>query len=199
MALKDLPPDNVKELTTLNVKCTDSRCEDDLHCYRKSRNMKIADQGKCRKCGIDLIDWKRVHQREVKDVEHSFTMLKTELIRHVFWHTPIDQRAINHARRKGRQKLREAAQNRLWKYVANEENFREGRQTPRQGNIIYYAQHATACCCRRCMEYWHDIPVGIKLSQNQVEYFLELIMLYVKDRLSDLKEESVHVPALRNS
>lgn len=199
MALKDLPSNNEEGLTTLNVKCTDSRCEDDLHCYKKSRKMKITDQGKCRKCGVDLIDWKRVHQREVKDVEYTFTTLKTELVRHVFWHTTIDQQAINHARRKGRKKLREAAQNRLLKYVANEENVWEGRQTPRQGNIIYYAQHATACCCRRCMEYWHNIPLGIKLSQKQVEYFLELIMLYVKDRLPDLKEEGVHVPSLRNN
>ncbi len=34
----------------------------------------------------------------------------------------------------------------------------DGRQTPREGNTIFYAQHATASCCRTCIEYWHGIP-----------------------------------------
>lgn len=197
MSLKDLPNSNQEELTNLNVKCTDTRCEDNLHCFKKSRKMKIAEQGKCRECGIELVDWKRVHKRELNDVQYTFEMLKMELIRHIFWHTNIDQKAINHARRKGRNNLRDAALHRLLKYIANEVNAREGRQTPREGNLIFYAQHATACCCRRCMEYWYGIPLGIKLSQNQVEYFLNLIMMYVDDRIPDLKESGIGVPQLR--
>src|SRR3989454_6847476 len=36
---------------------------------------------------------------------------------------------------------------------------RDGYQTQRErsAEIVHYAQHATAACCRKCIEYWHGI------------------------------------------
>lgn len=76
----------------LKISCTDSDCERDLHCFKfHSRKMVAADRGKCRSCGADLIDWKRIHQRDKADVEHTFASLKRELIRHHAWHVAIDE------------------------------------------------------------------------------------------------------------
>lgn len=69
----------------------------------------------------------------------------------------------------------------------------DGRQTPKSGNALFYAQHATATCCRKCVEEWHGIPRGVPLSQETVSYFTELLMLFVGERLPELEEDGVEV------
>jgi hypothetical protein len=41
---------------------------------------------------------------------------------------------------------------------------RDGRQTPWRGHPAFVAQHATATCCRGCLEKWHAIPRGREMS-----------------------------------
>lgn len=33
----------------------------------------------------------------------------------------------------------------------------DGKQTPMRGHPVFIAQHASACCCRGCLEKWHNI------------------------------------------
>ena len=74
---------------------------------------------------------------------------------------------------------------------------RDGRQTSWDKDILCYAQHATACCCRRCMEYWHGIAPDAPLTDEQVAYFTDLCLRYVFDRMPDLSEKGKHVPPIR--
>lgn len=97
------------------------------------------ERGRCRECGADLVDWNRVHERDIRDARHTFEMLRFELIRHAFFHRPLDETAINHAKRKGRRELLEAVRVRLKKYLAPASPPRDGRQTPFDRNAIYYA------------------------------------------------------------
>lgn len=161
--------------------------------------MTVDQRGKCRACGIDLVDWDRLHQREIEDVEHTFESLQHELIRHRFFHQPIDDGAIRHAKRKGRVKLKEAAKHRLEKYLAPAYPVRDGRQTPFVGNAIYYAQHATATCCRTCLEYWHGIPKGQDLTTQELEYCTQLVDLFIDKRLPDLQDKPEKIPRIRHS
>ena len=179
----------------LKISCTDSDCEQGLHCFKfHSRRMADGDRGKCRSCGADLVDWERVHRRDGADVAHTFAALKRELIRHHTWHVAIDDKAMAHARRKGMVRLLAAARHRLVKCLAPAEPARDGRQTPFEGNAIYLAQHATACCCRPCLEYWHAIPKGRPLMAEEVEYAYGLVEAYLRERLPELKEEPEKVP-----
>jgi hypothetical protein len=60
-----------KELPKLGVTCTDSRCDQGLHCFRPKRGMSPEEVGSCRSCGEDSpVDWERVHQRDPADVEY---------------------------------------------------------------------------------------------------------------------------------
>lgn len=45
---------------------------------------------------------------------------------------------------------------------------------------VFIAQHATGTCCRGCLEKWHKIPKGVKLTDNQVNYVVALIMEWIK-------------------
>jgi len=149
------------------------------------------------------VDWERVHKRDIRDIEYIYSALNNELIRHVYCNNDIiKQRALNYGLRKGRNGLKPRIKKMLHDKVGKVKNFNEGRQTPKEGdNIIYYAQHATATCCRKCIAYWHNIEEGIELSDEQIEYFTELIMYYIEDKLQEhgLKDEGIKVPYIRNS
>ena len=188
-------------LEPLDLKCTNSDCENDLHCFKqKTRKRDDPRWGPCRHCGKNLVDFPRVQARDIGDVEHTFQSLSQEWIRHMLWHLSFDQRAINHARRKGRRQLLDVEiEKRLRQSVGKTRHPREGRQTPFEGNVLFYAQHAVAACCRKCIEYWHGIPVGAALKRDHVHYLKELIVRYVEQRMPDLDDEPVKVPAIRKT
>ncbi|PPD35666.1 MAG: DUF4186 domain-containing protein [Methylomonas sp.] len=51
----------------------------------------------------------------------------------------------------------------------------DGRQTPFHGHPVFVAQHATACCCRGCLQKWHLIPQGRELTEQEKDYLLEVL------------------------
>jgi len=178
----------VDQLTPLDITCGSTKCEDELHCFRMS-NKDIKKQGRsgvCKECGADLIDWNRMHKQDIQDAEFVFNSMKNELIRHVYWHTPIDDRAIEKAQKMDKNAQAEHARKILKQRIGKENNYMEGRQTPMVGNeIVSYAQHATGTCCRRCLEYWHNIPTGVGLSEDQLDYCVELVLRYIEERVPE--------------
>jgi hypothetical protein len=181
-------------LEPLDISCTSTDCENNLHCFKTTK--KKAPKGSCRSCGATLVDWSRVHKKDVKDAAHTFAMLKLEMIRHHFWHRVIDEKAVKHARRKGKVKMRGAVENRLRKAL-RVNNPREGRQTPFAENSIYYAQHATATCCRSCLKEWHDIAPEKDLSDEEIFYLTDLCVMFINERLPKLTEDGEKIPPTR--
>jgi hypothetical protein len=51
----------------------------------------------------------------------------------------------------------------------------DGRQTPMRGHPVFIAQHATATCCRSCLEKWHAIPAGRPLSDEEQRHAVAAI------------------------
>jgi hypothetical protein len=184
------------KLEPLKLSCTRSDCENELHCFRESKKLAKHTSGSCQACGAVLINWKRVKKLDLEDVAHTFESLKKEWIRHHFWHKEINQHDQNYALRKGRSGMREAAEKRIRTSVAVK-TYRDGFQTPWTGNILYYAQHATACCCRPCIEYWHGIPQDQPLTDKQVSYFTEICLLYLFEQMPDLPEYGQKVSPIR--
>lgn len=190
-------------LKPLKIKCTDSDCSNNLHCFLKTKRLAARGRvGRCRNCEADLVDWPRVSRRDVSDVEYTFEALRLELIRHHFWHIPLTSRAINHAKRKGRVILRSFARKQLQHLIGNARNHREGyqtaRETSRNANAVHFAQHATASCCRKCVEEWHGIPPGRAMSETELDYFTQLVMRYLDDRIPELTDEGAVIPPIRN-
>jgi hypothetical protein len=186
-----------EKLKPLKIKCTSSDCQNGLHCFRQTQEISGLNQrGRCRVCGVELVDWSRVHRRDLADVAYTFATLKYELIRHHYWHVEIDQKAVNHTRRKGRLKMRLAVENRIRKSVGSARPYRDGYQTPWAGNAIFYAQHATASCCRTCIEEWHGIPQGRELTEDEIVYLTTLAMLYIEERLPFLTLHEEKIPQM---
>lgn len=56
----------------------------------------------------------------------------------------------------------------------------DGKQTPmRQVHPTFIAQHATACCCRGCLEKWHKIPKGRELTKDEIDGIVILLMKWI--------------------
>jgi hypothetical protein len=52
----------------------------------------------------------------------------------------------------------------------------DGKQTPMRNHPIFIAQHATATCCRGCLQKWHQIPnKDHELSQQEKDYVLSVL------------------------
>ena len=51
----------------------------------------------------------------------------------------------------------------------------DGKQTPIRNHPIFIAQHATATCCRGCLEKWHSIPKGRALTDEEKAYVLAVL------------------------
>ena len=186
-------------LKPLKIKCTSADCTNNLHCFLKTQKLAAAGKtGHCRYCDADLVNWDRVHRRDLTDVAYTFEALRLEMIRHHFWHAPVTQHARNHARRKGKAALRQFAHQQLRTLVGSPRHAREGYQTPREtskdANVIHFAQHATACCCRKCMAEWHGVPEGRPLTEKELAYFADLVMLYASDRMPDLTDAGESIP-----
>jgi hypothetical protein len=68
----------------------------------------------------------------------------------------------------------------------------DGRQTPYRGHPAFIAQHATATCCRGCLEIWHSIPKGRELEDSDVGYVVEIIAAWIR------REARLPAPPTRN-
>lgn len=51
----------------------------------------------------------------------------------------------------------------------------DGKQTPMRDHPVFIAQHATATCCRNCLQQWHQIPKGHILSAAEITHILTVI------------------------
>lgn len=52
-----------------------------------------------------------------------------------------------------------------------------------KGHPVFIAQHATATCCRSCLEKWHHIEKGKKLNEYEIKYIVRVIMTWIKKEM----------------
>ena len=71
------------------------------------------------------------------------------------------------------------------KRLAPAEPKNDGKQTPMRGHPVFIAQHATACCCRGCLEKWHGIPQGVPLSAEQQVYIVGMLMSWMRREMEN--------------
>ena len=45
---------------------------------------------------------------------------------------------------------------------------------------VFIAQHATATCCRSCLEKWHRIPQQVALDATQQAYVVGVIKRWLQ-------------------
>ncbi|WP_251095819.1 DUF4186 domain-containing protein [Streptomyces sp. Caat 7-52] len=80
---------------------------------------------------------------------------------------------------KGPATVRWHAYDLIAKRLAPAEPYKDGKQTPYRGHPVFVAQHATATCCRGCLERWHGIPKGRQLTRAEHVYVVDVICRWI--------------------
>ncbi|MFF3162115.1 DUF4186 domain-containing protein [Streptomyces sp. NPDC003273] len=84
------------------------------------------------------------------------------------------------AREKGAATIRWHAYDLTAERLAPARPRKDGRQTPYRGHPVFVAQHATATCCRGCLERWHGVARGRELSRAEHVYVVDVICRWIE-------------------
>ena len=84
---------------------------------------------------------------------------------------------------KGMEAIRRHAEDFVRTRLAPAQPASDGRQTPMRGHPVFVAQHATATCCRGCLNKWWKVPAGIALDADRQAKIVGLIMAWIEREL----------------
>lgn len=90
---------------------------------------------------------------------------------------------VDYINEKGMDKIKKHAYDFINKRLAPPVIPNDGKQTPMKGHPVFIAQHACACCCRSCLEKWHHIPKGKNLTEKEINYIVNLLMMWITKQL----------------
>ncbi len=94
----------------------------------------------------------------------------------------LNKNMQDYVKTKGLIKITNDAYDLITKRLAPKVILNDGRQTPMKSNShpVFIAQHACACCCRGCLYKWHHIPMNKKLSKEEIDYIVGLLITWIK-------------------
>jgi len=92
----------------------------------------------------------------------------------------LKEKDKQYVQEKGIETITKHAQDFISKRLAPEVIPNDGKQTPMKGHPVFIAQHATATCCRGCLEKWHKIKKEKELTKEEQDYIVNLIMSWIK-------------------
>ncbi len=186
----------IPKIPTINITCGSTDCEnghhafnDPSHTYKKRGGGRAyLAPGVCKACGADVVDWRRVHTRDIKDAAHTFEALKHEYIRWKFWIDEFNEKSQARFANDGMDATIASVLPALEKTIGPvAEAGWSLRQVPtdpaKLRSVIQYAQHAVAACCRSCVSRWHGILNEKPLDKRELKYLTGLVVEYLRIRL----------------
>lgn len=91
-------------------------------------------------------------------------------------HIALNPKDYAYLQQKGQQLISQHAADFIAQRLAPAHPINDGKQTPWQGHPVFVAQHATATCCRNCLQKWHGIKKHQPLTTAQQQYIVTVIM-----------------------
>ena len=73
--------------------------------------------------------------------------------------------------------------------IAPQNPRNDGKQTPMKNHPVFIAQHATATCCRCCIQKWHKISENKALDEKEIYYIANIIMAWIEEQLEQYYPE----------
>ena len=112
----------------------------------------------------------------MRDIDEVFAALARSKFRSGF---SLSAGEKEYLRQKGLAVILEHAREFITTRLADAEPANDGRQTPMKNHPVFVAQHATGTCCRKCLEKWHHIRSGEKLTGEQIDYIISVIQKWL--------------------
>jgi hypothetical protein len=91
-------------------------------------------------------------------------------------------RELEYLRQKGLPEVLEHARAFVDQRLAPAAPANDGKQTPFRNHPVFVAQHATATCCRGCLEKWHGIPRGAALTADEQAHVLAVLGRWLREQ-----------------
>ncbi|CAI3933174.1 DUF4186 domain-containing protein [Commensalibacter papalotli (ex Botero et al. 2024)] len=95
----------------------------------------------------------------------------------------LKEKELSYFQQQGMEKIISHGKDFITQRLAPAEPKNDGKQTPWKGHPIFIAQHATATCCRGCLEKWYKIPKKQPLTQEEQTYILSVIQAWLTQDL----------------
>ncbi len=108
----------------------------------------------------------------MRDLDELFAALAKSPFRRKF---QLSTKELAYLKQKGMSETLDHAEDFINTRLAPSVIANDGKQTPMRGHPVFVAQHATACCCRSCLQKWHQIPQGRELTQAEQAYVVVVI------------------------
>ena len=100
---------------------------------------------------------------------------------------------LSYIDKKGVEIIRSHAFDFVTSRVASRYPKNDGKQTPMKNHPVFIAQHATATCCRNCIQKWYGIKKGNALTDPEIHFIINLIMQWIKQQMDRrLQSAAVH-------
>jgi hypothetical protein len=115
----------------------------------------------------------------MRDLDEVFDALSASAFRRRFH---LDGKELEYFHRKGLGVILEHAADFIEKRLAPAHPPNDGKQTPMRHHPAFIAQHATATCCRGCLEKWHAIPKGRELEPEEKRYVLAVLQRWLEEQ-----------------
>ena len=113
----------------------------------------------------------------MRDLDELFAGLAKSRFRSQF---RLNAKDLQYLQTKGIETILNHADDFIGKRLAPAQPVNDGKQTPYRGHPVFVAQHATACCCRGCLEKWHSIAQGRKLSLEELSYIRSVLERWLR-------------------
>ncbi len=127
-----------------------------------------------------IYDKKIIHlPKHMRDLDNLFAALTKSSFRTKFH---LQKKDLDYLHQKGFNTILEHTEDFVGKRLAPAYPDKDGKQTPYKGHPVFIAQHATACCCRSCLEKWHQITKGRALTENEIAYICAVIEHWLRQQ-----------------
>ena len=92
----------------------------------------------------------------------------------------LRKKEIEYIDKKGIEEIKKQTYEIINKRIKPEIIETDGKQTPMKNHPVFIGQHATATCCRGCIEKWHHIKKNKELTDHEIDFIVELIMEWIR-------------------
>ncbi len=124
----------------------------------------------------------------MQTIEQALEKLERSRFRSSFHLTQKEQLYLE---KKGMDVMRKHAEDFVRQKLAPADPVNDGKQTPMHGHPVFKAMHATACCCRGCLNKWYRVPLHLELTESGQQRIVNLLMAWIERNRSKTKENTL--------
>ena len=124
----------------------------------------------------------------MQTIEQALEKLERSRFRSSFHLTKKEQLYLEE---RGMDVMRKHAEDFVRQKLAPADPANDGKQTPMHGHPVFKAMHATACCCRGCLNKWYRVPLHLELTESGQQRIVNLLMAWIERNRSKTKESAI--------